>query len=57
MDHGKGVDDILKSFYPHPTTTTEGIEKCLRMLLNKSVDKPHGHPDHLKIHCWHLDLL
>ncbi len=54
MDHGQGVADILKSIYPHPTIT-EGIEECLRMLLNKSVYKPYVFPHYLKIHRWHPD--
>ena len=54
MDQGKGVNDVLKSTYPHPTIT-EGIEECLRMMLNKSVYKPHAFPDYLKIYRWHPD--
>lgn len=51
MDHGKGVKDVLKSIYPHPTIT-EGIEECLRMLLGKSIFKPRAFPDLLKIQRW-----
>jgi len=54
MDQGKGVLDILKTIYPHPTIT-EGIEECLRMLVDKSVFKPYAFPDHLRIHRWHPD--
>ena len=54
MDQGKGALDVLKSIYPHPTIT-EGIEECLRMLLNKSVFKPYAFPDHLRIERWHPD--
>ena len=54
MDQGKGVLDILKTVYPHPTIT-EGIEECLRMLLNKSIYKPYAFPDFMKIHRWHPD--
>lgn len=54
MDHGKGVKDVLKSVYPHPTIT-EGIEECLRMLLGKSIFKPRAFPDHLQIRSWHPD--
>lgn len=54
MDQGKGVADVLKSVYPHPTIT-EGIEECLRMLLEKSVFKPHCFPDHLRLERWHPD--
>ncbi|MEZ4527136.1 MAG: NAD(P)/FAD-dependent oxidoreductase [Desulfobacterales bacterium] len=51
MDQEKGVPDVLKSVYPHPTVT-EGIQECLRMLMNKSVFKPFAFPDYLKIRCW-----
>lgn len=52
MDQGKGVRDVLKSVYPHPTIT-EGIEECLRMLLGKSIFKPYVFPDYLQIRRWH----
>ncbi len=54
MDHGKGIIDVLKSVYPHPTIT-EGIEECLRMLLGKSIFKPHAFPEHLRLWRWHPD--
>ena len=54
MDQGKGVEDVLKSVYPHPTIT-EGIEECLRMLLDKSVFKPRCFPDQLKLYRWSPD--
>lgn len=54
MDQGKGVEDVLKSVYPHPTIT-EGIEECLRLLIGKSIFKPHAFPELLKVHRWHPD--
>jgi len=54
LDQGKGILDVLKSVYPHPTIT-EGIEECLRMLLGKSIFKPRVFPEHLQIHRWHPD--
>lgn len=54
MDQGKGIPDILKSVYPHPTIT-EGIQECLRMLVGKSIYKPYAFPDYLKIRKWHPD--
>jgi len=51
MDQGKGIPDVLKSVYPHPTIT-EGIQECLRMLMNKSLFKPFAFPDYLKIRTW-----
>jgi dihydrolipoamide dehydrogenase len=52
MDAGMGALDVLKSVYPHPTIT-EGIQECLRMLLGKSIFKPHAFPDYMKIRSWH----
>jgi len=54
MDQGKGIRDVLKSIYPHPTIT-ENIQECLRMLLNESVYKPHAFPEYLKIRKWNPD--
>ena len=54
MDQDKGVADVLKSVYPHPTIT-EGIEECLRMLLDKSVFKPRCFPEYLKLWRWSPD--
>jgi dihydrolipoamide dehydrogenase len=34
---------------------SEGIQDCLRVLLNKSVYKPHAFPNHIKIRRWHPD--
>ncbi len=51
MDQEKGIQDVLKSVYPHPTIT-EGIQECIRMLLDKSVYKPYAFPGHLKIRTW-----
>lgn len=56
MDQGQGVADVLKSVYPHPTIT-EGIEECLRMLLDKSIFKPHAFPELLQIRRWHPDMV
>ncbi len=52
MDQDKGIRDALKSVHPHPTMS-EGIQDCLRVLLNKSIFKPHAFPDHIKIRRWH----
>ncbi len=51
MDHEKGIRDILKSVYPHPTIS-EGIQECLRMLLGESVYKPRAFPRRLSIRAW-----
>jgi dihydrolipoamide dehydrogenase len=54
MDLGKGIRDVLKSVYPHPTIS-EGIQECLRLLIGRSVYKPYAFPEHLKINIWHPD--
>lgn len=54
MDQQKGIKDVLKSMYPHPTMS-EGIQECLRLLLGKSVYKPQAFPEQLKIRNWHPD--
>ena len=54
MDQDKGVGDVLKSLYPHPTIS-EGIQECLRLLTGKSVYKPFAFPEHLTIRIWHPD--
>jgi dihydrolipoamide dehydrogenase len=52
MDQDKGIGDLLKSIYPHPTMS-EGIQECLRLLQGKSVFRPEVFPDQLKIWRWH----
>jgi len=51
MDQGKGLRDVLKSVYPHPTMC-EGIEECLRLLQGDSIYKPGPFPDLIKIRRW-----
>jgi dihydrolipoamide dehydrogenase len=52
MDQDKGIQEALKSVHPHPTMS-EGIQDCLRVLLDKSVFKAHAFPNHIKIKRWH----
>ena len=54
MDQDKDIRDALKSVHPHPTMS-EGIQDCLRVLLDKSVYKPFAFPNHIKIRRWHPD--
>jgi dihydrolipoamide dehydrogenase len=51
MDQEKGIKDVLKSMYPHPTMS-EGIQECLRLLLGKSIYKPKAFPEYLNIRSW-----
>lgn len=52
MDQDKGIRDALKSVHPHPTMS-EGIQDCLRVLLDKSIYKPQAFPNQIKIRTWH----
>lgn len=52
MDQDKSIRDALKSVHPHPTMS-EGIQDCLRVLLNKSIYKAQAFPNHIKIRTWH----
>jgi len=51
MDQGKGIKDLLKTVHPHPTMS-EGIQECLRLLLDKSIYKCRAFPDQVKIQTW-----
>jgi dihydrolipoamide dehydrogenase len=51
MDQDKGIRDALKSVHPHPTMS-EGIQDCLRVLLDKSIYKPQAFPNHINIRTW-----
>jgi dihydrolipoamide dehydrogenase len=51
MDQEKRLTDVLKSVHPHPTMS-EGIQECLRLLLGKSIFKPHAFPELLRIATW-----
>ncbi len=51
MDQGKGVADVLKLIYPHPTIS-ESIQECLRLLLGKSLYKPRAFPEEILIRRW-----
>ncbi|MCB0476812.1 MAG: NAD(P)/FAD-dependent oxidoreductase [Crocinitomicaceae bacterium] len=48
---GKGVEEIAELVHPHPSIV-EGIQECVRMLMNKSVFKSSVFKD--KLHCYSL---
>lgn len=48
---GKGVEEIAELVHPHPSIV-EGIQECVRMLLNKSVFKSSVFKD--KLNCYSL---
>lgn len=54
MDHDKGVVDVLRSVYPHPTIS-EATQECLRLLLGKSIYKATAFPQLLRVRSWHPD--
>lgn len=37
----KGIEELAECVHPHPSIT-EGIQECVRMLLGKSLYKPHA---------------
>ena len=43
----QGIRDLADMMHPHPSIT-EGVQECLRMLLNKSIYKPYIFKDRLK---------
>ena len=43
----QGIRDLADMMHPHPSII-EGVQECLRMLLNKSIYKPHVFRDRLK---------
>lgn len=43
----QGIRDLADMMHPHPSII-EGIQECLRMLLNKSIYKPYVFKDKLK---------
>jgi dihydrolipoamide dehydrogenase len=43
----QGIRDLADMIHPHPSII-EGIQECLRMLLNKSIYKPYIFTDRLK---------
>jgi dihydrolipoamide dehydrogenase len=43
----QGIRDLADMIHPHPSII-EGIQECLRMLLNKSIYKPYVFQDKLK---------
>lgn len=43
MDSKQTIDEIIKTIHPHPSMT-EGIQECIRLLLDKSIYKPQCFP-------------
>jgi len=51
MDHSGGLTAALKTVHPHPTMS-EGIQECLRVLLDKSIFKSKAFPEQIKLRKW-----
>lgn len=47
INTNQGIRDLAEMMHPHPSIT-EGVQECLRMLLNKSIYKPYVFKDKLK---------
>ena len=47
MSMEKGVEELSELIHPHPSLI-EGIQECCRMLLGKSIFKPHVFRDHMR---------
>lgn len=48
---GKGINELAELIHPHPSII-EGIQECVRMLLNKSILKPAVLKDSMKCGCY-----
>lgn len=51
MDSEQTIDEIIKTIHPHPSMT-EGIQECIRLLLDKSIYKPHCFPKLMSKGSW-----
>ena len=45
---GRSVADLAESLHPHPAVT-EALQDCVRMLLGRSIMKPHAFPSELRL--------
>jgi len=45
---GRGVRDLAEMLHPHPAVT-EALQDCVRMLLGRSLLKPHVFPSQLRL--------
>jgi len=51
IKNGRGIEDIAELVHPHPSIV-EGVQECVRMLLNKSIFKASVFKD--KLECYSL---
>jgi dihydrolipoamide dehydrogenase len=55
IDQEKNIQEIMKTLHPHPSIT-EGIQECLRILIDKPILKPKAFPEYIKIKTWKPNL-
>ena len=48
IQQNRPVRDLAELIHPHPAIT-EGLQECVRMLLGKSIYKPHVFPSELRL--------
>ena len=48
INRGRSIHDLSELLHPHPSLT-EALQDCVRMLMNKSVMKPHVFPSELRL--------
>lgn len=48
----KGIEELAELIHPHPSII-EGIQECVRMLLNKSILKPSAFTGRLVCRRYH----
>jgi dihydrolipoamide dehydrogenase len=51
IKQGRSVSDLAELVHPHPSIV-EGVQECVRMLLNKSIFKASVFED--KLECYSL---
>jgi dihydrolipoamide dehydrogenase len=51
MDHNASLGEIMKTVHPHPSMT-EGIQECIRVLLDKSILKAEAFPQYISFKSW-----
>ena len=47
ISQGRGIKELAELIHPHPSLI-EGIQECCRMLLGKSIFKPHVFGEQMK---------
>ncbi|MCX8079668.1 MAG: NAD(P)/FAD-dependent oxidoreductase [Bacteroidia bacterium] len=56
IHQNKGIRELADMLHPHPSII-EGIQECLRMLLQKSIYKPEIFEDKMQCYTWENDKI